>query len=231
MASGSAGSTAVSGPQLDGQPALARTVAGRRDRSVQAADRHARGEVLQARAHDAVRRAHRLAQARAALSGRSVARLGVQQRDLALGQREILRQAIVDLGRQAQALALEGGARDALAQAAQRRCPAPSRSPRMASTVALVSSRAKGWRCAAATTPRTSPPASSGSTSQAEAGESNGLATSQVAGSWKPGAPAGRGQPPCLLLEAQLVEQADAVDVRARRRRSGAGRHVISMGR
>ena len=55
----------------------------------------------------------------------------------------------------------------------------------MASTVALVSSSASGWRCAAATTPRTSPPASSGSTSHAEAGGSKGLATSQVAGSWK----------------------------------------------
>ena len=56
------------GAQLDGQPALARAVAGGRDRVVQAADRHARGEVLQARADDAVRRAHRLAQARAALA-------------------------------------------------------------------------------------------------------------------------------------------------------------------
>ena len=44
-------------------------------------------------------------------------RVGVQQRDLALGQREVLGQAVVDLGRQSQALALDLRARDALAQA------------------------------------------------------------------------------------------------------------------
>ena len=105
------------GAQLDGQPALAGALARRQDGVVQAADRHARGEVLQARADDPVRGAHRLAQARAALARLLGAGIGVQERDLALGQREVLGQAVVDVGRQAQALALDLGARDALAQA------------------------------------------------------------------------------------------------------------------
>ena len=224
--SGSVGSTAARAVQLDGQAALARALA-RAPRRRRAGRRSARAcERSSSRARTMRCAAPTASRRRARLSPACVgAGIGVQQRDLALGQREVLGQAVVDVGRQAQALALDLGARDALAQA-RGGDARPSRSPRMASTVALVSSSASGWRCAAATTPRTSSPASSGSTSHAEAGGSNGLATSQVAGSWKTsGPPAGRGQPPRLLLEAQLVEQRDRVDVRrretAKRRRMG----------
>ncbi len=218
------------GAQLDGQPPLTGALARRQDGIVQAADRHARGEVLQARADDPVRGTHRLAQARAALRRPLGAGIGIQERDLALGQREILGQAVVHVGRQAQALALDLGARDALAQARGR----DARSEQVPEDGQHAGARLLERQRVALRGGDHAQDLVAGVEWQHEPGRGGpveGVGHEPGRRLVKDqGAPAGRGQPPRLLLEAQLVDQRDRVDVRAGHGEAAQDRHVVGLG-
>ena len=185
VTSGSAGSTAVAARSSTGSPRsrarsqAAATASCRPPIGTRVERSSRRARTMRCAAPTASRRRARLS---LAWAGR---RLGVQQRDLALGQREVLGQAVVDVGRQAQALALDLGARDALAQARGGDARAQQVAEDGEHRRARLLEREAGGAARRRPRPRTSSPASSGSTSHAEAGGSKGLATSQVAGSWK----------------------------------------------
>jgi hypothetical protein len=188
------------------------------------------GEVLESRAHDAVRGAHGLAQAGPALAGLLGPGIGVQEGDLALGQREILGQAVVDVGRQAQALALDLGARDALAQARGGDAGAEQVAQdgehggaRLLERERVALGGGDHAEDLVAGVEREDEPRRGRRVERVGHEPRRRLVEDQ-----RP--PPGRGQAPRLLLEVQLVAQADGVDVGAGGGEAAQDGHVLGLG-
>ena len=169
---------------VDVHAACAKVIADLEDRVPQAARWQRRGKLLQAPAHERVGRGHGVTQPLTAGDGDRRLGLGVQERELARGQREVLRKIVMNQRGQARSFALELGPCELHAelrggdpgrqevsdyrQHRGRRGLQPDRS-----------------RAAATMIPITPVSARNGSTSHELAGGWNGFSTSQLPSSWK----------------------------------------------